>query len=74
MNAPDLSALNTSTLAVFAALAAMSLLAVTVAFFKIFQFAAITCPEQFVVLLEYAASVMADVKRAVAKALLSTAC
>ncbi len=39
MNAPDLSALNTSTLAVFAALAIMSLLAVTVAFFKIFQFA-----------------------------------
>lgn len=38
MNAPDLSALNTSTLAVFAALAVMSLLAITVAFFKALQF------------------------------------
>lgn len=39
MNAPDLSALNTPTIVVFAALAAMSLLAITVAFFKTFQFA-----------------------------------
>lgn len=39
MNAPDLSALNTTTLAVFGALAVMSLLAVTVAFFKALQFA-----------------------------------
>lgn len=39
MNAPDLSALNTSTLAVFGALAIMSLLAITVAFLKLFQFA-----------------------------------
>ncbi|MEJ6403008.1 MotA/TolQ/ExbB proton channel family protein [Yoonia sp. 2307UL14-13] len=39
MNAPDLSALNAPTIAVFAALAVMSLLAVTVAFFKTFQFA-----------------------------------
>lgn len=39
MNAPDLSALNTSTLVVFAALALMSLLAVTVSFYKVFQFA-----------------------------------
>ncbi len=39
MNAPDLSALNAPTIAVFVALAIMSVLAVTVAFFKIFQFA-----------------------------------
>ena len=39
MNAPELSALNTPTLIVFAALAAMSMMAVTVAFFKTFQFA-----------------------------------
>ena len=39
MNAPDLSALNTSTLLVFAALAIMSLLAVTVSLYKMFQFA-----------------------------------
>ena len=39
MNAPDLSALNTSTLAVFAALAILSLMAITVAFYKVFQFA-----------------------------------
>ncbi|SEW40091.1 biopolymer transport protein ExbB [Cognatiyoonia koreensis] len=38
MNAPDLSALNTPTLAVFAALAIMSAMAITVAFLKIFQF------------------------------------
>lgn len=38
MNAPDLSALNAPTLAVFAALAIMSLMAITVAFLKIFQF------------------------------------
>ncbi len=39
MNAPDLSALNAPTIAVFVALAIMSVLAVTVAFFKTFQFA-----------------------------------
>lgn len=39
MNAPDISALNTTTLAVFAALAVMSVLAITVAFFKMLQFA-----------------------------------
>lgn len=39
MNAPDLSALNTPTIIVFAALAIMSMMAVTVAFFKTFQFA-----------------------------------
>ncbi|WP_342077300.1 MotA/TolQ/ExbB proton channel family protein [Yoonia sp. SS1-5] len=39
MNAPDIAALNTPTIIVFAALAVMSVLAVTVAFFKIFQFA-----------------------------------
>lgn len=38
MNAPDLSALNAPTIAVFLALAVMSVLAVTVAFFKTFQF------------------------------------
>lgn len=38
MNAPDLSALNAPTIAVFVALAIMSVLAVTVAFFKTFQF------------------------------------
>jgi len=38
MNAPDLSALNTPTIAVFIALAVMSLMAITVAFLKIFQF------------------------------------
>lgn len=39
MNAPDLSALNTTTLVVFLALAIMSLLAITVAFYKAMQFA-----------------------------------
>ncbi len=39
MNAPDLSALNAPTIAVFVALAVMSVLAVTVSFFKTFQFA-----------------------------------
>lgn len=39
MNAPDISALNTSTLLVFGALAILSLLAVTVSFYKVFQFA-----------------------------------
>ena len=39
MNAPDLSALNTPTIAVFFALAVMSMMAVTVSFFKTFQFA-----------------------------------
>ncbi|MFG5384669.1 MULTISPECIES: MotA/TolQ/ExbB proton channel family protein [unclassified Yoonia] len=39
MNAPDLSALNAPTIAVFAALAIMSVMAVTVGFFKTFQFA-----------------------------------
>ena len=38
MNAPDLSALNTPTIAVFLALAVMSMMAVTVSFFKTFQF------------------------------------
>ncbi len=38
MNAPDLSTLNAPTIAVFAALALMSIMAVTVAFFKTFQF------------------------------------
>lgn len=38
MFAPDLSALNLPTLIVFAGLAVMSVLAVTVTFFKIFQF------------------------------------
>lgn len=39
MNAPDISALNTSTIVVFFALAVLSLLAITVSFYKIFQFA-----------------------------------
>ncbi len=38
MNAPDLSVLNLPTLIVFAALAIMSVLAVTVTFYKTFQF------------------------------------
>lgn len=38
MNAPDLSALNAPTIAVFVALAIMSIMAITVAFLKIFQF------------------------------------
>ncbi len=39
MNAPDLSALNTPTIIVFVALAIMSMMAVTVSFYKTFQFA-----------------------------------
>ena len=39
MNAPDLSVLNAPTIAVFFALAVMSMMAVTVSFFKTFQFA-----------------------------------
>ncbi len=39
MNMPDLSSLGTSTLVVFTALIALSILAVTVFFFKIIQFA-----------------------------------
>ena len=39
MNAPDIFALNAPTIAVFFALALMSMMAVTVAFFKAFQFA-----------------------------------
>lgn len=38
MNAPDLSALNAPTLAVFFALGVMSVMAITVAFLKVFQF------------------------------------
>ena len=38
MNAPDISALNTSTLLVFFALAVLSMMAVTVSFYKVFQF------------------------------------
>lgn len=38
MNAPDISALNAPTIAVFIALAIMSLMAITVVFLKIFQF------------------------------------
>ena len=41
MNAPDITALNTSTLLVFGALAILSLSAVAVSFYKIFQFARI---------------------------------
>ena len=39
MNAPDFASLNAPTIAVFLALAVMSILAVTVAFLKAFQFA-----------------------------------
>lgn len=38
MNAPDISALSAPTIAVFAALAVLSVMAITVAFLKIFQF------------------------------------
>lgn len=39
MNAPDIAALSAPTIAVFAALAVLSLMAITVAFLKVFQFA-----------------------------------
>jgi biopolymer transport protein ExbB len=39
MNAPDISALSVPTIVVFAALALLSVMAITVAFLKIFQFA-----------------------------------